>query len=81
MTNITNMKTLRQKMLKAFDAFENGEIDHNHLTTLAKANEAIISGLKAEMQYAILTKQQPYIEFFGEGSGITLEEKDIKKLL
>lgn len=75
------MRMLRDRMLKAFQDFEEGNIDFTHLSTLSKASDSIVAGLKSEMQYAILTNQQPSIPFFGEGSGIMLNKKDIKKLL
>lgn len=75
------MKALRERMLQVFDDLDNGKIDIQHASTLAKVNETIISGLKAEMQYAILTNAEPHIPFFGEGSGRILENKEFKKLL
>jgi hypothetical protein len=75
------MRILRDRMLKAFQEFEEGKIDFTHLAALSKASDSIINGLKSEMQYAILTNQQPQIPFYGEGSGISLDKKDIKKLL
>lgn len=72
---------LREKMLKAIEDFEEGKIDSVQLNVLAKASDSIISGLKSEMQYAILTNQQPYIAFYGEGSGKILDKKELKKLL
>lgn len=81
MPKINNMKMLREKVLQAFDDLEEGKIDISHASTIAKLSETIISGLKSEMQYAILTNQQPKIAFYGEGTGILLEKKDIKKLL
>jgi len=81
MSKIKDMNALREKMLHVFDDLESGKIDIPHASTMAKLSETIISGLKSEMQYAILTNQQPSIPFYGEGSGILLEKKDIKKLL
>jgi len=75
------MKILRDKMLQAFEDFEDGKIDFSHLSTLSKASDSIISGLKSEMQYAILTNQKPNIPFYGEGSGIPLDNVITKKLL
>ncbi len=81
MTKITNMKMLRNKVLQAFEDLENGQIDIAHASALAKLSETVVSGLRSEMQYAILTDQQPQIAFYGEGSGIFSDKKDIKKLL
>lgn len=75
------MKQLREKLLKAIEDFEEGKIDSSQLGVLAKATESIVSSLKSEMQYAILTNQQPNIPFYGQGSGISLEHKVTKKLL
>lgn len=75
------MKELRQKMLKAFEDLENGAIDITQASTLAKMSETIISGLKSEMQYAILTGTEPYISFYGESSEKLLDKKQLKKLL
>jgi len=68
-------------MLDAFESFDNGKIDYNHLHALSKASETIIAGLKTELQYAILCNKQPKIEFFGETNGAPLEVTNIKKLL
>lgn len=81
MSKIKNMKELREIMLNAIDDFEQGKIDSTQLGVLSKATESIISGLKSEMQYALLTNQEPRISFYGEGSGIFLDKKEVKKLL
>lgn len=81
MAKIKNMKELRDKVLQAFDDLESGEIDVAQALTMSKLSDAVIAGLKSEMQYAILTNQQPSIPFYGEGSGITLQEDRIKKIL
>jgi len=81
MSKIENMKMLREKVLQAFSDLEDGKIDISHAITLAKLSETIVSGLKSEMQYAILTSQEPRIDFYGVGSGVPLEKKDIKKLI
>jgi hypothetical protein len=81
MAKTTTMKELREKMLQVFDDLEDGKIDVQQASTLAKLSETIISGLKSEMQYAILTNQEPAIAFYGEGSGKLLEKKDIKRLI
>ena len=80
MAKITNMAQLREVVLKAIEDLENGEIEISEASTIAKLSETVISGLKSEMQYAILTNQEPCIPFYGEGSGKLLEKKDIKKL-
>ena len=81
MTRITSMKELREKLLKAIEDFEDCKIDSIHLTTLSKACEAIVSGLKSEMQYAILTNSEPNIPFFGELDRKGIMHKLPKKLL
>lgn len=78
---ITNMKMLRDTVLQALTDLEDGKIDISQASTIAKMSETVISGLKSEMQYAVLTNQQPVIPFYGEGSGIALEHDGIKKLL
>jgi hypothetical protein len=80
MAKIKSMIQLRERVLKAIDDLEEGKIEIHEAATIAKLSETVISGLKSEMQYAILTKQEPHIHFFGEGSGKLLEGKDIKKL-
>lgn len=80
MAKISNMKQLRERVLQALDDLEDGKIDITEAACVAKLSETVISGLKSEMQYALLTNQQPVIPFYGEGSGISLEGKDIKKL-
>jgi len=81
MAKIETMKQLRDRVLQAFNDLEDGKIDISQATTIAKLSETVISGLKSEMQYAILTNQQPRISFYGEESGILLEKRDIKKLI
>ena len=75
------MQELRAEVLDAFERLKNGEVDIQYASTLAKLSETVVSGLKSEMQYAILTGQQPRITFYGEGSGIALEDNKMKKLL
>ncbi len=81
MSKIQNMIMLREKVLQVFDDLEEGKIDLAHASTVAKLSETIVSGLKSEMQYAILTNQQPNIPFYGKGSGIALQDNVRKKLL
>lgn len=81
MPKITNMSMLRDRVLKAIDDLEEGKIEIHEAATIAKLSETVISGLKSEMQYAILTNQQPHIPFYGEQSGILLEGQTIKKLI
>lgn len=81
MAKIETMKQLRDRVLQALDDLEDGKIDISQAATIAKLSETVISGLKSEMQYAILTNQQPSIPFYGDGSGLLLEKKDIKKLI
>lgn len=83
MSSIKTMKDLRARVLKAFDDLENGEIDINEASCIAKLSDTVISGLKSEMQYAILTNQKPCIPFYGDTSGVVLDGqliKSIKKL-
>lgn len=79
MSEIKTMTELRTKLLKAFQQLEDGEIDIAQAAALAKLSETINSGLKSEMQYAILTNSEPSIPFFGANSGKLLGA-DIKKL-
>ena len=81
MAKIQNMKQLRERVLQAIEDLEEGKIELSEASTIAKLSETVISGLKSEMQYAILTNQQPSIPFYGEQSGITLGENVNKKLL
>ncbi|HLX54454.1 MAG TPA: hypothetical protein VKR58_10960 [Aquella sp.] len=74
------MKELRDKVLQAFDDLEDGKIDINEASVISKLSETVISGLKSEMQYAILTNQEPHIPFYGELSGKELNQSNIKKL-
>ena len=80
MTKITNMTMLRNKVLKTIEDLENGKIDINEAGVIAKLSETVISGLKSEMQYALITNQEPNIPFYGEGTGVFLDKKDIKKI-
>ncbi len=80
MSEIKTMKNLREKMIRVFDDLEDGKIDIQYASTLAKVSETIISGLRSEMQYAILTGKEPKISFFGDNSINLLEKKNIKKL-
>lgn len=81
MAKIQNMKQLRDKVLQTFEDLEDGVIDIHQAATIAKLSETVISGLKSEMQYAVLTQSQPHIPFYGESSGIPLEKNDIKRLI
>ena len=75
------MIQLRNRVLQAFDDLEEGKIDITQASVLSKLSETVISGLRSEMQYAILTGQKPVIEFYGEGSGILMDKTSIKKLI
>lgn len=80
MSKLDSMKKLRERMLNVFEDLENGKIDVQQATCLAKLSETIISGLRSEMQYAVLTNQQPNIPFFGEGSGKVIDVQTIKEI-
>lgn len=80
MAKITSMTMLRDKVLQAIDDLEDGKIELAEASTIAKLSETIISGLKSEMQYAILTNQEPRIAFYDETTGKLLEAKEYKKL-
>lgn len=73
MAKIKSMRDLREQMLQVFDDLKAGKIDISEAVTCAKISETVIAGLKSEMQYAVLTNQQPCIEFYGDHSGIPLE--------
>lgn len=81
MAKITDMTMLRNKVLQTINDLEEGRIDIAEASCVAKLSETVISGLKSEMQYAILTNQEPCIPFYGEGSGILLNKDNVKKLL
>lgn len=81
MATIKNMTQLRNKVLQTIDDLENGKIDLQEASVIAKLSETVISGLKSEMQYAVLTQQEPTIPFYGEQSGIELKAGATKKLL
>ena len=48
---------------------------------IAKLSETITSGLRSEMQYAILTKKELHIPFYESNVGKVIDNKDYKKLL
>lgn len=77
----TNIKELRDRVLQAFSDLEEGKIDIAQATTIAKLNETIISGLKSEMQYSILTGQTPIIPFYNLETDVSIDYKKTKKLL
>lgn len=81
MSKIENMRQLRDRVLRAIEDLETGKIELAEASTIAKLSETVISGLKSEMQYSLLTNQEPLIPFFGEQSGRQLEHKVTKKLL
>jgi hypothetical protein len=81
MAEIKNMQQLRDRVLKALEDLDKGKIELAEASTIAKLSETVISGLKSEMQYSILTNQQPQIPFYGKGSGIALDKSELKKLL
>jgi len=80
-SKIQTMQQLRQKVLQTIDDLEDGKIDIHEAATVAKLSETVISGLKSEMQYAVLTNSEPVIPFYGEPSGKLLDRKEIKKIL
>lgn len=80
MSKIMNMQTLRERVLQAFEDLEDGKIDIDQASVISKLSETVISGLKSEMQYAVLTNQKPEIPFYGKGSGKLLEGKEYKKI-
>lgn len=80
MANIKNMNQLREAVLKAFDDLRDGKITISEAATISKLSETVISGLKSEMQYALLTQQQPYIPFYGEQTGKFLDKKEVMRL-
>jgi hypothetical protein len=82
MSKIKSMKQLREKVLQAIDDLESGKIEMSEAFAIAKMSETIVSGLRSEMQYAILTNNKPEIEFYGKMSGKPLDSssKDIKKI-
>jgi hypothetical protein len=81
MAKIQNMQQLRERVLQAIEDLEDGKIELAEASTIAKLSETVISGLKSEMQYAILTNSEPHIPFYGKESGKTLEASAVKKLL
>lgn len=81
MSKITNMRQLRDRVLQAIQDLEDGKIELNEAATIAKLSETVISGLKSEMQYAILTNSEPNIPFYGETSGKELSNISKRKLL
>jgi hypothetical protein len=78
-TKITNITQLRNRLLKVFEDLEDGNIDMAQAATFAKLNETIVSGLKSEMQYAILTNATPFIPFF-ENNNYLIEPDETKLL-
>lgn len=80
MPSIKNMTMLRNKVLQAYDDLENGKIDISEASIISKLCDSVVGSLKSEMQYAILTNQQPQIPFYGEGSGALLIDVPVKKL-
>jgi hypothetical protein len=81
MSTIKDMKMLREKVLQVLDDLEDGKVDISYASTVSKLSETIISGLKSEMQYAILTNSEPSIPFYGEINTKRLDKKGMKKLL
>lgn len=75
------MQQLRDRVLQAIEDLEDGKIDLSQASTIAKLSETVISGLKSEMQYAILTNSEPNIPFYGEQSGKVLNDKTSRRLL
>lgn len=78
---VKNMKELREKVLKALEDLEAGTIDISQAATIAKMSETVVSGLKSEMQYAILTNTEPFIPFFGKEGTKVLDHKNVKKII
>ena len=77
---IKNMTDLRNKVLKALEDVENGDIEVSKAFCIGKLAEITVSGLRSEMQYSILTGTQPNIPFYNESSNVELDMNQVKNL-
>lgn len=74
------MEELRNRVLSAFEQLENDEITVEKAGAISKLSETVVSGLRTEMQYAILTKQTPHLPFLDDKTNRIIEHEERKKL-
>lgn len=58
------MQELRGAVIDAFEQLRDGKMDITRAVAMAKLADTVVAGLKSEMQYAVLTNQEPYIPFY-----------------
>ena len=75
---IKNLETLRNKLLEGFQDLITGKIDQDKASIMAKMSEAIVSGVKTQLEYARLTKQEPNIAFLESSTRTYHQEKEKK---
>lgn len=63
MSNIVNIKDLRDHALETLDKVTQGRLDTEDATAAAKLYQTILSSLKTELEYHKMLEQKPNIEF------------------
>ncbi len=69
MTQINDLKDLREHALNALKRLENGECDVKEVAVIGKLSETIIAGVRVQMEYACALGREPKIDFVGDCLG------------
>ena len=69
MTQINDLKDLRDHALNALKRLESGECDVKEVAVIGKLSETIIAGVRVQMEYAQALGREPKIEFIGDCLG------------
>lgn len=83
---IKNAEQLRNHILQSIEDLDNGEIDIEQLSIIAKAGETIYSSIKLELAYNNMRNETPNIEFLqlsnkGRPNDQLPRDKEKKKLI
>lgn len=69
MTQINDLKDLRDHALNALKRLESGECDVKEVAVIGKLSETIIAGVRVQMEYAHALGREPKIDFVGDCLG------------
>lgn len=78
MAKIKNCEQLRDYILQNLDLLESNIIDADHMGSVSKAAETVLSSLKMQLAYSAMRQETPNIEFLqkcNEGKLIERKEK------
>jgi len=63
---LDNLEDLRDHLLQTLVDLDEGEIELDQASIVAKLSEAIVSGIKTELEYARLINKEPNIPFLNK---------------